>query len=259
MKLALFSPYGTMHREGGLMYLVANYLAKQGADVAQLRCDGALPRCGRDKKHPGGRTPFSCLECMGEQRALAVWAGVRSREMSSFITPEDLSTSAAWISSVSGGDLSRIEFRGIRLWDVCEDEFRSRWSVENLESFTPAQEQDLRNMYVSYVHGTVSTERFIASWKPTLSFLTSASDPLAHAYLSQVRRTQSEAAIFSYDAPSESIVVEALSSGERYSTTLVLSNVSEMRSDHRTWAPELSAIVHELLSFLGYSADTVPS
>lgn len=40
MKLAIFSPYGSFHRESGLMYLVANYLDKQGGDVAQLRCDG---------------------------------------------------------------------------------------------------------------------------------------------------------------------------------------------------------------------------
>jgi hypothetical protein len=259
MKLALFSPYGSLHHEGGLIYLLANYLVKQGADVTQLRCDGALPACGRDKKHPSGRTPFSCLECVGEQKALASWAGVRARELSSFIAPDDLLTSAQWISSVSGGDLSRIEFRGVRLWHVCEDEFRSRWPVENMERLTAAQERDLRGLYVAYVHATVSSERFIASWKPTLSFLTATSEPLANAYLSQIRRVQSEAAIFSYDAPTESIVVEALSSGERYSTPLLLPNIAEMRADPRTWAPELSAIVHEMLSFLGHGADIVPA
>jgi hypothetical protein len=28
-----------------------------------------------------------------------------------------------------------------------------------------------------------------------------------------------------------------------------------MRSDFRTWAPEVTAMVHEMLSFLGYAPD----
>ncbi|MEN9846588.1 MAG: hypothetical protein RIS36_1735 [Pseudomonadota bacterium] len=259
MKFAIFSPYGSFYRESGLMYLVANYLDKQGGDVAQLRCDGALPACGRDKKHHSGRTPFSCLQCMGEQKALAQWSNIKARELSSYIVPDDALKSAQWISSIGKGDLCRIEFRGIRLWDVCEQEFQARWKIESLEKISPAQERDLRALYVSYVHTVVSGERFIASWKPTLSFVVGSTDPLTQAYLSQVRRSEGEAALFSYDATSESISVESLKNGERYTTTLIIPEATEMRSDPRTWAPELTAIVNEMLSFLGHGADLVPT
>ena len=260
MKLAIFSPYGSFHRESSLMYLVANYLDKQGGDVAQLRCDGALPACGRDKKHQTGRTPFSCLQCMGEQKALAQWSGIKSLDISSFIVPDDALKSAQWISSIGRSDLYRIEFRGVRLWDVCEQEFRSRWSLdESLEKITIGQEQDLRALYVSYVHTLVSSERFLASWKPTLNFVAAAKDPLSQAYISQVRRTESDAAIFSYHAAEESITVESLKTGQSYTTTLLLPEATEMRADPRTWAPELTAIVNEMLSFLGHGADLVPA
>jgi len=259
MKLAIFSPYGSFHRESGLMYLVANYLDKQGGDVAQVRCDGALPACGRDKKHQSGRTPFACLQCMGEQKALAQWANIKGRDLSSYIVPDDALKSAQWISSIGKADLYRIEFRGIRLWDVCEKEFQARWNIESLEKISSAQERDLRALYVSYVHTVVSSERFISSWKPTLHFIVGSTDPLAQAYLSQASRAGGEVAIFSYNAADESITVESLKNGERYTTTLIIPEATEMRSDPRTWAPELTAIVNEMLSFLGHGADLVPT
>lgn len=259
MKLAIFSPYGSFSRENGFMYLVANYLDKQGGEVVQLRCDGAVPACGRDKKHPTGRTPFSCLQCMGEQKSLAQWAGINSRDLSSYILPDDSLKSAQWISAIGKADLYRIEFRGVRLWDVCEQEFQARWNLEAADQLSMAQEMDLRALYVSYVHTVVSSERFLTSWKPTLNFVVSSSDPLSHAYLSQVRRLEGDAALFAYQAVEECITVESLATGSKYTTTLILPEATEMRADPRTWAPELTAIVNEMLSFLGHGADLIPS
>lgn len=259
MKLAIFSPYGSFYRESGLMYLVANYLEKQGGDVTQLRCDGALPACGLDKKQQGGRAPFSCLRCMGEQKALAQWAGLKSRDLSMYLVPDDSLKSAQWISSIGRADLARIEFRGARLWDVCEAEYLARWKLEDsLDKLTKAQEQDLRSLYVSYVHTLVSSERFLSSWKPTLNFVVASQDPLSQAYLSQVRRAEGEAAVFAYNPVEETIVVESLKTGSKYSTTLIVPEATEMRADPRTWAPELTAIVNEMISFLGHGADIVP-
>lgn len=258
MKLALFTPYGSFHRESGLMYLVANYVTKQGGEALQVRCDGALPACGRDRKYQTGRTPFSCLDCMADQRELAEWSGVKWRELSSYIVPDDVVKSSQWISSVDTSALYRIEFRGTRLWEVCESEFSTRWDLASRTKISSEQEADLRRLYVSYVHGVVASERFLKSWKPSLSCVVGGVDPLSHAYLSQAQKASSEAAVFTYQAAEESIVVELVSRGSRYSTTLILPQVTEMRSDPRTWAPELTAIVNEILSFLGHGADIVP-
>jgi hypothetical protein len=196
---------------------------------------------------------------MGEQKALAQWANIKSRDLSSFIVPDDALKSAQWISSMSKTDLYRIEFRGVRLWDISENEFQARCNIESLEKISPAQERDLRALYVSYVHTVVSSERFVASWKPTLHFVVGSNDPLAQAYLSQARCADVEVAVFSCDAIGESITVESLKTGEKYTTTLIIPDATEMRADPRTWAPELTAIVNEMLSFLGHGADLVPT
>jgi hypothetical protein len=91
-----------------------------------------------------------------------------------------------------------------------------------------------------------------------LNFVAAAQDPLSHAYLSQVKRSEGDAAVFSYKAADESIIVESLKTGAKYATSLILPEATDMRADPRTWAPELTAIVNEMLSFLGHGADLVP-
>ena len=257
MKLALFTPYGLLSRESGLLYLVANFLQKNGADVVQLRCDGAQPACSRDKLHPGGRTPFSCSECMSEQRALTQWAGVKTKELSSFIVAEDVLKSAQWISSVKSADLFNVEFRGNNLWGVCSAEFLSRWGLEAGQEMSVQHEDNLRTLYITYVQTCLAAESFVSTWSPTLSLVASPSDQATQAYITQARKAGSEVALFSYQSVDDSIVVGSLSSAESYTTKLILDGITSMRNEPRTWAPEVTAVVHELLTFIGYEPDRV--
>lgn len=257
MKLALFSPYGLVHRESGLLYLVANYLAKSGAEVVQLRCDGALPACGRDRKGARVRTPFQCARCMNEQRSLSAWAGAQCRDISSFIVPEDVRKTVEWIQGVAVSALERVEFRGVNLWSVCFDELRMRWDEIDSSALTEAQQVDLRELYVAYVRAAVASERFIEQWKPDLTVLSSIQDPMAHAYLLQAKLANIDAAVCSYVQDEEVVVFESLARKDRYATALVLDGITGMRTDPRTWGPEITAMVHEVLTYLGCPPDRV--
>ena len=257
MKLSVFSPYGLLHKEGGLLYLVSNYLAKNGADVALLRCDGGVPACGRDRNGAVVRTPFQCARCANEQRSLALWSSIRMRDVSAETTPDDVTKTASWLQAVPSDSLLRVEFRGVNLWSVCRSEFGMRWNDVDAAALSEAQESDLRRLYASYVRVAVASERFFAATKPTLALLTSLRDPLAHAFLAQARSATIDTAVFSYDPEDEVVVVESVATNERYTTKLVLEGISSMRADPRTWAPEVTAVVHELLTFLGCAPDKV--
>lgn len=260
MKLAVIAPYGDYHRESGLIYLLANALTKRGGDVVQTRCDGALLACGRDQKHPGGkRTPFSCLHCISEQSALARWAEVRNRDLSTYLTPEDNAQSAQWVQTAKREELARLEFRGERVWDVCAQETSDRWALNSERDLTAEQERSVRALFLGYIHAVVSSERFIAAFKPSLSFIAGGTDPVTRAYLSQARRAEGDVALFSYREEDDSIVISNLKHNTQLTTTVVLSDITEMRSDYRTWAPELKAIVSEISSFLGYGEDLIPA
>jgi hypothetical protein len=255
MKLALFSPYGLNHVESGLLYLVANYLTKAGADVVQLRCDGALPACGRDHTTGGVRNVLSCSSCISEQRALAQWSSSKSREISSFIVADDVMQTSKWISSVNTTDLSRAEFRGLNLWSVCQEDFSQRHPNSSITALSGREEEDLRALYVSFVHGLVASERFITMMTPTISFVAGGNDPLSRAYIHQAQAAAGSIALFSYDPSEEAVVVQSTESNLKYMTKLILSGVTAMRNDPRAWAPEVSALVHEILTYLGYAPD----
>jgi hypothetical protein len=267
MKLALFSPYGRLHKEGGLLYLVANYLARSGADVGVMRCDGAVSACGRDRSGSVVRTPFQCARCANEQHALALWAGARVRDISADTAAEDVVKTAQWLRSVPTPDLSRVEFRGVNLWSVCRAEFGSRWEDVDISRLSAPQEYDLRSLFSSYVRVCVASERFLGLFKPTLCFATSLNDPLTYGFLAQAKLAGLETVVFSYEPDEEVVAVQSLngesSDGQspdgqrRYTTSLVLEGVASMRPDPRTWGPEVTSVVHEVLTFLGYGPDRV--
>ena len=257
MRLAVFAPFGLLHREAGLMLLLANYLHKNGSEAIQLRCDGAQRACARDAVSGGMRTPFSCSQCMSEQSALAQWAGVKSRALSSCLGPEDVAQARAWLAGVSSDALFRAEFRGESLWEQCQEQFLARWNLEGGQEIGPEQEANLRDLFASHVQVRVASERFLAATKPTLHFVAGGKEGASRAYLLEARKFGGDVATFSCDEESESILVRSTGSQGVYETSLVLEGITSMRNDPRTWAPEVSAIVHEILSFLGYAPDRV--
>lgn len=257
MKVAVFSPYGALHREVGILYLVANYFSKNGAEVAQLRCDGALKACGRDRKGGIVKSPFQCARCMNEQASHAVWAGIQGRDISRFLVSDDIKRTLEWISGVTPDALERVEFRGVNLWAACSNELRMRWEGLSVESLSEVQTADVRALYISYVYVALAAERFLEQWKPELMLLSSIHDPTAHACLLQAKLAEIDTAVCSYNAEEGAIVFESLATEERYSTHLVLEDVASMRSDPRTWGPEVTAVVHEVLTYLGCAPDRV--
>jgi hypothetical protein len=257
MKVALFTPYGRLHKEAGLLYLLANFLAKNGAEVAAMRCDGAVPACGRDRNGSAVRAPFQCARCANEQQALVLWAGARSRDISADTGAEDIVKTAQWMRAVPTHDLSRVEFRGVNLWGVCRAEFGSRWEDVDIAALSVAQEVDLRALFSSYVRVSVASERFFELFKPTVSFTTSSNDPLTCGFIAQAKAINLDTVVFSYDPDEESVVINSPDGQRRYSTSLVLEDVAAMRVDPRTWEPEVTSVVYEALTFLGYAPDRV--
>jgi len=259
MKLAVFSPYGNYHRESGFMYLIANYLLKNGADVVQLRCDGAFALCGRDEKMRWNRDLFACSRCMSEQRGLAQWSAAKSKELSSFLIPDDVLQSTKWIYTLRRQDLIRAEFRGINLWELAKDELAARFGSADVISLSGDQDQLTRELFISIVHAIAAVDRFVTAVVPTLHFIALSNDALSKSYAALVKSLGMDAAIFSFDQAEEAICIESLKTGSRYNTKLVLEGITAMRNDPRTWGPEVTSIVHEMLTFLGFAPDLVPS
>jgi hypothetical protein len=255
MKVALCAPYGSLHKESGLLFLVANYLAKSGSDLVQLRCDGAVPACGRDRGAGVERSPFQCARCIGDQGSFASWAGASVRELSHEILPEDVMTAATWIQGVASGALERVEFRGVNLLSACRSELAMRWEALDFAALTEVQELDVRALFLSYVRMAVASERFLSRTRPNLALVSSIRDPLSHAFVLQAKQAQVDTVVGWYKAESQTVGLESLATRQSYSTSIVIEGLTTMRSDPRTWGPEITAMVHEALTFLGCAPD----
>ena len=257
MRVSIFCPYGLVARESGIVAMLANYIAKNGGDVAQFQCDGALPVCGRDKHGGVIRTPFQCAQCMGEQGEIAVWSGVANRSISNHIVADDVQRAFEWLLNVSAEQLSRLEFRGVNLWQVCQEEMSTRWNEIDGTDLTEPQERDLRSLFHSYIRTAVASERFVELWKPQMAIISSIADPISYAHVMQLRLAGVDVAVCRYDVDDDVIVVESPFESTQYSTPLVLEGVTSMRADPRTWGPEVTAMLHEMMTFLGCAPDKV--
>jgi hypothetical protein len=103
----------------------------------------------------------------------------------------------------------------------------------------------------------VASERFFELFKPTLSFTTSSNDPLTCGFIAQAKASGVSTVVFSYEPDDEVVVVYSPDGQRRYQTSLILEGVASMRPDPRTWGPEVTSVVHEVLTFLGYAPDRV--
>jgi hypothetical protein len=257
MKVVVYAPYGEAHKEASLLYLVANYLAKNGAEVSQMLCDGAVPVCGRDRLVGEERGPFLCSRCISEQEQLISWGGLTARGVSREISPDDVKTASRWILGVPRDDLARIEFRGVNLWSACKTELLARFEGRDIGALSQSEESDLREFFITYTRVAIASERFIKRVEPTLALVSSIRDPLSHAFVLQANQAKLDTAVFSFDQRTSTVSIESLSTRKTYATSLVLENIASMRNDPRTWGPEITAVVHEAVTFLGCGADRV--
>lgn len=260
MKLAVFSPYGALYKQASLAYVVTNYLSKAGAEATVLRCDGALGVCRRDSAgNQRGRSLSSCLVCAGEQAAHAAWASVRTVNLSSYVAAEDVLQGNMWIEDVPADDLCRLEFKGEPLWEACEGDVQQRFPDVHGGQLNDAESSYVRRLYTAYIQTAVATERFLSALQPTLTLVVASGDALSRAYLSQAQRFEGDVAVFSYDSHDDAIAVESLRGGSRYTTKVLLEGVTSMRTDPRTWGPEVTSMVHDVLTVLGYGPAAVPN
>jgi hypothetical protein len=192
---------------------------------------------------------------MNDQGALAAWAGVSVRDLSREIEPEDVRTAAQLIQAVSSDALERVEFRGVNLWSACRSELAMRWSELDSMKLSDEQELDVRALFAAYVRTAVASERFLKRSEPILVLVPSIHDPLSHAFVLQAKLAKLDTAVGWYSPEIETVGLELVQTREKFGTSLIIDGLVSMRSDPRTWGPEITAMVHEALTFLGCAPD----
>lgn len=251
MRVAVFSPFGGFARESGLIYLLANYLRGIFPEVIELRCNGLFSVCDRDGEKSWHRDLAGCLECMREQEKLAAWAGLAVRDLSQYLTPEEVEESRGWILSTPATALEKLEVRGLPLLKICEGTFQNRFGTSQPDWRNRQHEQFIRRIYLGAARSCLALERFNKSFIPSLCFVSGGADYLTSSLVEFSKDQKLNTILFRLDLSGRGVQIKRLLANAQLSCDLLLDDISLMRADYKTWPSELLEIVDQIISFAG--------
>ncbi len=254
MGIAVFSPYGLMREESGILGLVSNYLRTNAWQVFDVRCNGVFSLCERDADTAWKREMSSCFGCMLEQARLEKWAGISCVELSKYLTPEDILESKRWLLSYENGSFEEAVYGQHNVFDLCRGSFHYRFGTEHPDLKNKNHEQAVRRMLVSTVRLLIATEKCNQQNRPEVALLSDGSDFLTAGYLAKSIEQDIRVATFRWDLAKRCVVVNTSSSTEEYNCPLVFEDITSMRSDVRTWPWEITQIIEELMVFLNLTS-----
>jgi len=257
MKISIFTPFGTLSHESGLIYLLANYLRSAGVEVVQLRCNGIFSCCDRDAEFQWQRPFHGCFQCIADQSSVARWSEVGSVELSRFIIAEEIEETKRLLQTTPAAGLMTLEVRGIRLWDVVSGSFRNRFGLSALDSNNRQHEQFLLRFMLGAARMLLAARRFNNVFSPDLQLVAGGTDFLSAALLRQAQEQRCKLALFQWDLNDRQVRIMHPREKKELACELYLEGIARMRSDVKTWPPELITILEDILNFLEIPAEQI--
>jgi len=252
MKIAVFTPFGSLSRESGIIYLLANYLQRIYPETLQLRCNGVFSICDRDGERSWKRSADSCLSCACDQEKLAAWSGIRSTCLSRYLAPREVDETRRWVLAGEDEKLQVLRFRENALYPFCLASFKSRFGVEP-DCRNKNHLHFLRRLMLSSARFMVACERFNKKFLPDLSLVPGGDDYLSALFVQKTKSQGGSPAVFRWDLHSRTITITNPRTSDLYSCDLFLENVTTLRPDAETWPRELLKMISDIVIFLGMS------
>jgi hypothetical protein len=254
MSILIVSPSGKRDPEVGLLYLVGRFLIGQGHHVAQLLCNGASTSCDRDGDTNWRRGIQSCLGCMQEQRELAQWSGIAARGLSEGISPEIMLESSRWISAMEATELWNATYKGIPLAALVEDTFYARFGVDTPDSNNKLHDRFVRALVGSAVRMYESSMQMLGQKRPEMVLLPAHAGLIVKAVAKAAHTLQLPVFAWQANLAKRCTVVHAQHSGDHHECPLLIEDVLALRTDLKTWSPDLLAILRGTEEFLGLAS-----
>jgi hypothetical protein len=249
MKLAIHSPYGRYSRETGVIYMLANYIRETVPDMVQLKCNGVFSLCDRDEESGWARQIDSCAICMNEQARLAQWAGMPTQDLSPFMTSKDIQESKSWILGLSREELSEAEFNGLNILELCRGSLAARAGEGAIVN--AANEDLVRRLMLAALRMCLAVRTFNLNDRPDMIFVAGQKDFLSRSIVRQSQQQGVKAVAFQWDMAARCTHLTDVERGVVFSCPLIMENLSNMRSNYKTWPAEILSLVQEMTCFLG--------
>lgn len=244
MKVAVHMPLGKAHPESGLMVALSNYIASAGHEVLHYVCDGIFQHCERDLEGEGERGLKSCFKCMREKNQFSEWAKMKDFGISSFLGPSDIENARQQVFTLGMQELKDLSEQGIRL--------RAHESQAIFRKLCDEKGQDfLRTNLVSLILATRAAKMFHDICQPELSLVASGRDFMSRTFLEFSKDNSKPVSLFTWAVSNRGIEISHPAKAESLACEIVLQEVTNMRTDVRTWPSDLTDVLDSILDFLG--------
>ena len=251
MRIGLFSPFGVLSQESGLIFLLGNYLRRSFPDVVQLRCNGLFSLCDRDAEGGWSRSFQTCFRCMAEQREFAQWGGLTIEELSRHLEPADVELSRRVVTNLAVDELPWAQFEGQNLFNLALGSWQNRFNVGRPDLNNPQHEQVLRRFMLSAARAFLAARRFQLQFQPDLTIVAGTTDFISRAVVAAGGSAGRTVAVCAWDVSRRAVMVTHPDRATPFACELLLEGLVDMRADPATWSPTLTGILDELNSFLG--------
>lgn len=251
MSVLLVSPSGKRDPEVGLIYLMGRFLIGQGHHVSQLICNGVSVTCDRDADSHWRRGVHSCLTCMQEQKDLAQWGGIGAQRLSEGVDPTTVQESIRWIDGLPYEALWGASFKGVQLAELIRDTFELRFGVRAPDLNNKQHERFLRTLLAvaARLHGGVV--RSLQHKTPDMILLPANAGLIASIVAKAAHAQKVPVFAWQSNLAKRCTTVHAEHSGQLHECPLVIEDVLALRSDIKTWSPDLLSILKVTEEFLG--------
>lgn len=255
MKISVFVPFGSQSQESGLIYLLANYLKSFFPEVVQLRCNGAFSLCDRDADSSWTRSISSCFACMYDQRALSSWSGIPVQDLSSFLSPDDISQTKRWALALSPANFQQAAIGSVNVFDLCRESFMNRFGFTDPDPSNKNHEQFLRRVLLATARMVLAARRYHLKYAPDLSLISGGGDFLTRTFQAEAISHKRDVAVFRWEVAQRAIQIHHPRERNILACELVPEGIRGMRSDVKTWPHELVTIMGEIMKFLNLDGE----
>ena len=195
---------------------------------------------------------------MQDQRELAAWADLSVADLSSFMSPHDLTETRKWISFVAVDTLPEASFKGIMPYPLIRGSVKNRFGVDEPQLHNRHHEQMVRRLMLSAVRTSLAARRFNEQFRPNLLLVAGGEDFISRSVSAQSRSSGIPVSLVRWNMSERAVKILHPHKDEMFSCALVLEGLSTMRGEVKTWPLELLTIIEDLSKFLGIDAHQLP-
>ena len=251
MAITFFSPYGTLAKESGFMYMFARYIGAFYDDIYQLKCNGLFTICGCDSLTEDKRNFLTCGKCIACQDELASWACIKTEDISKFLKADALRYIKKEFLLVTDTEIQNVYYEDLNIYDLCKDSFQSFLGTQNPDISNKKTLQLVRKIMLSSIKTIEAIKNYYSSNNPSLFFISSSKDFLTNSILEYLKLTQRKYVIIDWSDEKNIFSITDSSKQELKQYEIFIENIVHFRNDFTTWPEEFINMLNDIAEFVG--------